>query len=167
MLFRSLEPLQLVCGVVERRQTAAVLSNLLLAAENGRLTLIGSDQEVEITAVVEGAEVEEAGEVTIPARKLMDICRTLPEAASLKATLEGNRVAVDSGRFSSHLATLPVAEFPSIEAGDPELTLALPAGDLHQLLQRVSFAMAQQDVRYFFNGVLLDVDGDQIGRAHV
>lgn len=157
-----LEPLQLVCGVVERRQTAAVLSNLLLSAENGQLTLIGSDQEVEMTAVIDGAEVAEPGEVTVPARKLMDICRSLPENAALNATLEGNRVAVDSGRFSSHLATLPVAEFPSIEVGEADLTLTMPAGDLNRLLQRVSFAMAQQDVRYFFNGVLLDVDGSRL-----
>ena len=156
-----LEPLQLVCGVVERRQTAPILSNLLLSAEDGRLTLVGSDQEVEMTAVIDTVSIMAPGEVTVPARKLMDICRSLPEKAELNATLEGNRVAVDSGRFSSHLATLPVAEFPAIEAGRPEVSLPMKTADLARLLHRVSFAMAQQDVRYFFNGVLLDLENSR------
>jgi DNA polymerase-3 subunit beta len=157
-----LEPLQLVSGVVERRQTAPVLSNLLVTAEDGRLTLVGSDQEVEMTAVIDGIVVSEPGEVTVPARKLVDICRSLPEGAELNAQQEGNRVAVDSGRFSSHLATLPVAEFPAIDTPAAEVSIELRSGDLRRLLQRVSFAMAQQDVRYFFNGVLLDVENKRV-----
>jgi len=153
-----LEPLQLACGVVERRQTAQVLSNLLVAAADGALVVTGSDEEVELTVTIEDVAIESDGEVTVPARKMMDICKSLPEGADMVANLEGSRVAVDSGRFSSHLATLPVEEFPNIEPGVPEVSIPLSVPDLRRLLQRTSFAMAHQDVRYFFNGVLLEVE---------
>ena len=154
---KLLEPLQLTSGVVERRQTSPVLSNLLLNLEQDRLVITGTDQEVELTVVITDVIVDEPGEVTVPARKLMDICKSLPDGAEMSANLEGNRVAVDSGRFNSFLATLPVSEFPNIEVGAHDVSIELSVHDLKRLLQRTSFAMAQQDVRYFFNGVLLEV----------
>jgi len=159
---KLLEPLQLACGVVERRQTVPILSNLMLTLDSNKLVVVGSDQEVEITVSIPDVEMAEAGEITVPARKFLDICRSLPEGADLVATLEGNRLAVESGRFSSHLATLPVAEFPDIDVGDYEVSIALSVPDLERLLQRTSFAMAQQDVRYFFNGVLLEVEASVV-----
>ena len=155
---KLLQPLQLACGVVERRQTAPILSNLLILAQNDRLVLTGSDEEVEITVTVEGVDVDSGGEITVPARKLMDICKSLPKAAYLTANLDGARVQVDSGRFSSHLATLPPAEFPSIQTSVSSVSVPLTALQLQQLLQRTSFAMAQQDVRYFFNGILFEIN---------
>ena len=152
-----LEPLQLVSGVVERRQTSPVLANLLLNLEEDRLTITGTDQEVELTVVISDLVVAGAGEVTVPARKFLDICKSLPDGAEMSANLEGKRVAVDSGRFSSYLATLPVSEFPNIQTSGYEVSLELSVQDLKRLLQRSSFAMAQQDVRYFFNGVLLEL----------
>jgi DNA polymerase-3 subunit beta len=152
-----LGPLQLTSGVVERRQTSPVLGNLLLNLEKDRLVITGTDQEVELTVVIKEFVCEAAGEVTVSARKLLEICKSLPEGAEMSANLEGNRVAVDSGRFNSFLATLPVSEFPNIQTGVYDLSLELPVKDLKRLLQRTSFAMAQQDVRYFFNGVLLEV----------
>ena len=154
---KLLDPLQLTSGVVERRQTSPVLANLLLNVEQDRLVITGTDQEVELTVVITDVVVDSPGEVTVPARKLLDICKSLPDGAEMSANLEGNRVAVDSGRFNSFLATLPVSEFPNIETGVYEVTIALPVQELKRLLQRTSFAMAQQDVRYFFNGVLLEV----------
>lgn len=159
---KLLDPLQLACGVLERRQTVPILSNLMLTLHNNELVVVGSDQEVEITVSISDVEMVEAGEITVPARKFLDICRSLPEGADLVASLEGNRLAVESGRFSSHLATLPVAEFPDIDVGDYEVSIALSVPDLERLLQRTSFAMAQQDVRYFFNGVLLEVEGSLV-----
>ena len=159
---KLLEPLQLACGVVERRQTAPILSNLLLKADGGNLVLTGSDEEVEITVTLDDLTIETSGEATVPARKLMDICRSLPDGADLNANLDGSRVQVDSGRFSSHLATLPFAEFPSIDVGDAEVSIGIDSEVLKKLLQRVSFAMAQQDVRYFFNGVLLEITGNVV-----
>ncbi|MBO6564171.1 MAG: DNA polymerase III subunit beta [Pseudomonadales bacterium] len=159
---KLLVPLQLACGVVEKRQTAPVLSNLLLVLEEGHLVITGTDQELEMTVRIPDVSVEEAGEVTVPARKLMDICKSLPDGADMRAELNGNRVSVESGRFSSHLATLPVTDFPDIEPGDHNLSVSLTTGELTRLLARTSFAMAQQDVRFFFNGVLLDVQGSRI-----
>ena len=152
-----LEPLQLVSGVVERRQANPVLANLLLNVESDRLVITGTDQEVELTVVITDLVIIGSGEVTVPARKLLDICKSLPVGAEMSAKLEGKRVAVDSGRFNSFLATLPVSEFPNIQSNGHNVSIELLVQDLKRLLQRTSFAMAQQDVRYFFNGVLLEL----------
>ncbi len=159
---KLLEPLQLVCGVVERRQTSPILSNILIVAENDQLVLTGTDQEVELVATINGVDVAEVGEITVPARKLMEICRSLPEGANMTAELSDGRVGVESGRFSSHLATMSAGDFPDIDMSAADVSLHLAASDLSRLLSRVSFAMAQQDVRYFFNGVLVEVDGSQV-----
>jgi len=152
-----LEPLQLASGVVERRQTSPVLANLLLNLERDRLVITGTDQEIELTVVIADVMVGSVGEVTVPARKLLEICKSLPDGAEMSANLEGKRVAVNSGRFNSFLATLPVSEFPNIETSVYEVSIELLVQDLKRLLKRTSFAMAQQDVRYFFNGVLMEV----------
>lgn len=159
---KLIEPLQLVCGVVERRQTSPILANILIVAEEHQLKFTGTDEEVELVATVDGAEMISPGEVTVPARKLSEICRNLPGEATMTASLSGGRVCVESGRFSSLLATRPVGDFPNVEMGKPEVSLELPAADLVRLLGRVSFAMAQQDARYFFNGVLVHVDGNLV-----
>lgn len=152
-----LEPLQLVSGVVERRQTLPVLANLLMVIKDGTMSLTGTDQEVELSAETT-LENCEPGEVTVPARKLMEICRSLPEKAIIEGELEENRVAIRSGQFRSHLATLPVVEFPNVEMEQGQAEFSMPAGKLRELIDRTSFAMAQQDVRYFFNGMLLEVE---------
>jgi DNA polymerase-3 subunit beta len=107
--------------------------------------------------VIKDLVVAVSGEATVPARKLLDICKSLPDGAEMSANLEGKRVAVDSGRFNSFLATLPVSEFPNIQTSTYDVSIELVVQDLKRLLQRTSFAMAQQDVRYFFNGVLLEM----------
>jgi len=152
-----LQPLQLAFGVVERGQTNPVLANLLLNLGEDRLVITGTDNEVELTVVITDVAVGSPGEVTVPARKLLDICKSLPDGAELSASLEGKRVAVDSGRFNSFLATLPVSEFPNSQTSVYDVSIDLSVQDLKRLLQRTSFAMAQQDVRYFFNGVLLEM----------
>jgi DNA polymerase-3 subunit beta len=155
-----LRSLQLVTGVVERRQTLPVLANLLVVAEDGALSLTGTDLEVELVAVDHGVSIEEDGQTTIPARKLADIWRSLPEAAEVSVHVEGDRAVVRSGRSRFTLATLPAADFPKVESGPGDLRLELPQGDLRRLLDQVSFSMAQQDVRYFLNGMLLEVTRD-------
>ena len=144
-----LEPLQLVSGVVERRQTSPILANFLLNLEEDRLVITGTDQEVELTVVIKDLVVAVSGEATVPARKLLDICKSLPDGAEMSANLEGKRVAVDSGRFNSFLATLPVSEFPNIQTNAYDVSIELPVQDLKRLLKRTSFAMAQQDVPTF------------------
>lgn len=157
-----LRPLQLVTGVVERRQTLPVLANLLVVAKDGALSLTGTDLEVELIAVASGVTIEQTGEATIPARKLADIWRSLPESAEVSVQVEGDRAIVRSGRSRFTLATLPASEFPSVESGPGDVEISLTANDLHRLLDQVSFSMAQQDVRYFLNGMLLEISSEHI-----
>ena len=155
-----LRPLQLVTGVVERRQTLPVLANLLVVARDGTLSLTGTDLEVELVAVESGVSILEEGLTTIPARKLSDIWRSLPEGVEVTVQVEGDRATVRAGRSRFALATLSAADFPKVESGPGDIEVKLPQGELRRLLDQVSFSMAQQDVRYFLNGMLLEVTRD-------
>jgi DNA polymerase III subunit beta len=156
-----LKTLQLVTGVVERRQTLPVLSNLLVKATDNRLQFTGTDLEVELVAECE-ALVEQPGEVTVPARKLTDIWRSLADGAEVSVNVEGDRAIVRSGRSRFTLATLPAADFPKVPAGGSDVSVEVPQSALKALIDDVAFAMAQQDVRYFLNGMLLEVTSDHI-----
>jgi DNA polymerase-3 subunit beta len=151
-----LKPLQQVIGVVERRQTLPVLSNLLVVASQNRVTFTGTDLEVEMSAGVDAQDVQ-AGEVTIPARKLFDICRALPDGSKVQFKLAGDRVTVSSARSRFTLATLAAAEFPVIDNIELIEKVSLPEATLKDLMDRTAFAMANQDVRYYLNGLLLDL----------
>jgi DNA polymerase-3 subunit beta len=150
-----LSPLQSVIGVVERRQTMPILANVLLAAKGGRLSVTATDLEVELVATSE-VDVQRNGEVTVPGRKLLDICRALPEGAEITLTLEGERMTLRSRKSRFALSTLPAAEFPTVEEINAQQTLTLPQKDFKRLLDKTSFSMAQQDVRYYLNGMLLE-----------
>ncbi|MEC8833473.1 MAG: DNA polymerase III subunit beta, partial [Pseudomonadota bacterium] len=152
-----LRPLQLVTGVVERRQTLPVLSNLLVKAADGAVSITGTDLEVQLVASIEGVDIEQEGSATIPARKLADIWRSLVEGAEVSVAVENTRTIVRSGRSRFALATLPVEEFPEIASHDGEVNVVMPLSDIQRLLDKTSFAMAQQDVRYFLNGMLLEI----------
>lgn len=156
-----LKPLQLVTGVVERRQTLPVLANLLVKASGNKLEFTGTDLEVELVVACEAA-VEQEGEATIPARKLADIWRSLGDGVEVSVTVDGDRATVRSGRSRFTLATLPAAEFPQVPGGEADVSLDVPRTALSQLIDDVSFAMAQQDVRYFLNGMLLEVSDGHI-----
>lgn len=151
-----LRPLSLVAGVVERRQTLPVLSNVLLEVRDTQLALTGTDLEVELIGRTAPHHVDELGSATVPARKLMDICKSLPERTDITFTLEEGRAVLRAGRSRFTLSTLPVAEFPNIEGSQSDTTLTLTRGTLKHLIDATSFAMAQQDVRYYLNGMLLE-----------
>lgn len=151
-----LRPLQIVNGVVERRQTLPILANLLVRAEEQALTLVGTDLEVEMVARLE-RETKEVGEATLPARKLLDICRTLPEGATLVVEANGEHATVRSGKSRFRLATLPVGDFPSLEDIAVTREVEIGEGEFRRLIERTHFAMAQQDVRYYLNGLMLEV----------
>ncbi|MCK2043355.1 DNA polymerase III subunit beta [Chromohalobacter sp. TMW 2.2308] len=151
-----LRPLSLVAGVVERRQTLPVLSNVLLEVRDTQLALTGTDLEVELIGRTAPHHVDEPGSATVPARKLMDICKSLPERTDITFTLEEGRAVLRAGRSRFTLSTLPVAEFPNIEGSQSDTTLTLTRGTLKHLIDATSFAMAQQDVRYYLNGMLLE-----------
>ena len=151
-----LKPLQQVVGVVERRQTLPVLANLLVKVAGGKLSFAGTDLEVEMVAATE-AEKLVAGETTIPARKLFDIVRALPDGAKIELKQNGDRVALNAGRSRFTLATLPATEFPTIDEIELVERVSLPEEVLRDLMERTAFAMANQDVRYYLNGMLLDL----------
>lgn len=151
-----LRPLQHVVGVVERRQTLPVLSNLLVQVDGEGVAFTGTDLEVEMIARAE-AESLDAGEITIPARKLFDLCRALPDGAKIKIETKGDRVLVSSGRSRFTLTTLPASEFPLIDNIELVERVSLPEAALKSLMERTGFAMAHQDVRYYLNGMLFDL----------
>jgi DNA polymerase III subunit beta len=156
-----LAALQSVIGVVERRQTMPILANLLLAADQGRLSITATDLEVELVAA---AEIKSSadGRITVPGRKLLDICRSLPAEAMLTLSHEADKCTVKAGRSRFVLATLPPADFPVIDELAQQQSLQLPQADLRRLLDKTHFSMAQQDVRYYLNGMLLETDGKML-----
>ncbi|MGH8205045.1 MAG: DNA polymerase III subunit beta [Steroidobacteraceae bacterium] len=156
-----LAALQSVIGVVERRQTMPILANLLFSAEQGKLAITATDLEVELVASAEiksGAD----GRITIPGRKLLDICRSLPEGVTLTFNQDGDKITVKAGKSRFVLATLPAGDFPVIDELAQQQSLQIPQADLRRLLDKTHFSMAQQDVRYYLNGMLLETDGQML-----
>ncbi|MDB6012441.1 MAG: polymerase subunit beta [Gammaproteobacteria bacterium] len=156
-----LAPLQSVIGVVERRQTMPVLANVLLSARDNRLSITGTDLEVELVATKQ-VSVQQAGDVTIPGRKLLDIFKSLPEKTSVTLSTEGERVSIRGGRSRFTLSSLPATDFPVIEEINAQQTLTLEQGEFRRLIDKTHFSMAQQDVRYYLNGLLLETDGKSL-----
>lgn len=155
---KLLAPLQAVIGVVERRQTMPVLANVLLNVRDGRLSITATDLEVELVASTEVGVVD-AGDVTVPGRKLLDILRALPEKTSISLLQEGEKLVVKGGRSRFSLSTLPAGEFPLVEDISAQQTVQVARRELQRLLEKTHFSMAQQDVRYYLNGMLMEIDG--------
>src|SRR3970040_992033 len=150
-----LKPLQAVIGVVERKQTMPILSNVLLNLSGKNLSITGSDLEVELVADIE-VDVQTAGDVTVPGRNVHDICRAWPEESKVDVALTGERLSIKAGRSRFTLSTLKAGEFPTVEDIAAEHSLEVAQKDLHNLVARTQFSMAQQDVRYYLNGLLLE-----------
>ena len=157
-----LKPLNLVAGVVERRQTLPILANVLLVLDGDRLSLTGTDLEVELVGRVQLPTAGESGEVTVPARKFVDICKSLPEGSDIKLSAQDGKVMVKSGRSRFTLSTLPAREFPSVEDSMGTHQFTLKQRELRRLIDRTGFAMAQQDVRYYLNGMLWELKEGQL-----
>lgn len=154
-----LKPLQQVIGAVERRQTMPMLGNLLLRSSKSGMSMTATDLEVELVATVQ-VEIDEGDEITLPARKFLDICRALPEAANITISSSENKVSIHAMRSRFVLATLPAADFPVLENIPADHNININEGQFKRLIDRTAFAMAQQDVRYYLNGLLLHVDQD-------
>ncbi len=155
------KPLQMVNGVVERRQTLPILSNVLLSVKDGSLSLTATDLEVQMHTQTQ-VEDGEGGDITLPARKLLDICRALPEGAEIRVSATDQRAQIRSGKSRFTLSTLPATEFPAIETSQAILSFGLPQGVLKEAVERTHFAMAMQDVRYYLNGLLMELSGELI-----
>ncbi|HEC26358.1 MAG TPA: DNA polymerase III subunit beta [Gammaproteobacteria bacterium] len=158
-----LKPLTYVSSVVEKRQTLPILSNVLLQSDgNDRLSLTGTDLEVEVITYCDHA-TGEAGEISINARKLFDITRALPEGSEISISTEDNgKCIIRSGKSRFTVQTLPADDFPKIETEQWSQVWKLPASLFKQALTRTAFAMAQQDVRFYLNGLLLVADSDKL-----
>ena len=156
-----LTPLQSVIGVVERRQTMPVLANVLLSARDEKLSITGTDLEVELVAT-SAVSVQGAGDITVPGRKLLDIFKALPEKTNITLSTEGDRVSLKGGKSRFTLSTLPAAEFPLVEEINAQQTLTVSQGEFRRLIDKTHFSMAQQDVRYYLNGMLLETEGKSL-----
>lgn len=152
-----LKPLAQVVNVVERRQTLPVLANLLVQVKQGSLALTGTDLEVEMVSRTGLEGDSQDGEITIPARKWFDIVRALPDGSKVTMTQTGDKMSVQAGRSRFSLATLPANDFPSIDEVDATERVEISESSLKELIDRTAFAMAQQDVRYYLNGLLFDL----------
>ena len=153
-----LKPLQTVIGVVERRQTMPILSNVLVIAREGQLSVTATDLEVELVAQAD-VETETGGEITVSGRKLLDICRALPEGTDISISVSGEKLSVRGGRSKFNLATLPSAEFPVVEDIKAGQSVVVSQAVMGRLIEKTHFSMAQQDVRYYLNGMLLETGG--------
>ena len=158
-----LKPLAQVVNVVERRQTLPVLANFLVQVQGGQLSLTGTDLEVEMVSRI-AVEDAQDGETTIPARKLFEIIRALPDGSRVTVSQTGEKIIVQAGRSRFTLATLPANDFPSVDEVEATERVVVPESALKELIERTAFAMAQQDVRYYLNGLLFDLR-DQLLRC--
>ena len=156
-----LQPLSQVVGVVERRQTLPVLANFLLAARDQRLTVTGTDMEVELRSSVP-ADVSLEGEITVPARKLVDIVKALPDGSNITFSVSDEKATLSAGRSRYTLSTLPASEFPATDQVETLENIAVAEATLKKMMEKTSFAMANQDVRYYLNGLLFDFSGNQL-----
>ena len=151
-----LKPLAQVVNVVERRQTLPVLANLLTQVSGGQLSLTGTDLEVELVSRVAVDDAQD-GETTLPARKLFDIVRALPDGSKVTLSQSGDKISVQAGRSRFTLSSLPANDFPSVDEVEATERVSVPETALKELIERTAFAMAQQDVRYYLNGLLFDL----------
>lgn len=159
-----LKPLQAVTGIVEKRHTLPILSNVLLRAADDTIDLLATDLEIQISTrtKVERKNTEPLS-LTVSARKFQDILRALPDGSDLILDAQTNRLQVKAGKSRFNLQTLPATDFPTIaDTGEPLSTFTIEQGQLRQLLLLVQYAMAQQDIRYYLNGLLLLLDGTEI-----
>ena len=158
-----LEPLQAVAGIIERRHTLPILSNVLLSRTDTHIDFVATDIEIEITTSMTAEGPGEAKKITVGARKLVDILRALPEGAEVQLVLQDRRLQVKSGKSRFNLQTLAAEDFPRLVLAEASATsFTVPQSLLRSLLGLVQYAMAQQDIRYYLNGLLMVVEDDQL-----
>lgn len=157
-----LSPLQSICGIVEKRHTLPILSNVLMEKNGERLTLLATDIEIQIRTSAQGVGNEKIA-LTVAARKLQDILRSLPENADVILSFEDKRLQLKAGKSRFNLQTLPAEDFPRMASVDGQTAkFTLGQKQFKRLLSLVQYAMAQQDIRYYLNGLLLVVNGNEM-----
>src|SRR5450631_1926046 len=156
-----LRPLQVVSGIVERRQTLPILANVLLRRDGDRLSFTATDLEIQIQTSADFGASKESGATTVSARKLVDILRALPEG-DVQLSYANRKLSIQAGRSKFQLQTLPAEEYPTVAQAPATVDFTIPASSLKYLLSMVHYAMAAQDIRYYLNGMLLVVAGTQV-----
>lgn len=157
-----LKPLLLVSGAVERKSTLPILGNILFVISGQSLTLTATDLELEMVAYAEIDNQGDEGKITIPARKLLDICKSLPENSLITFTSSDDTIKLSSGRSRYSLSTLPASDFPNIEEWKGDVEFRLLKSELLRLIESTHFSMANQDVRYYLNGMSIESEGNEI-----
>jgi DNA polymerase-3 subunit beta len=157
-----LKPLLLVSGAVERKSTLPILGNILFDVRDQLLTLTATDLELEMVAYAQIDNQGEMGKLTIPARKLLDICKSLPDNSTITFTAHDDSVKLSSGRSRYSLSTLPATDFPNIEEWKGDVEFKLIKSELLRLIESTHFSMANQDVRYYLNGMSIESEGNEI-----
>jgi len=155
------KPLSKVAGVVEKRQSLPILSCILIKTDGSQMVMTGTDLEVEVISkmAIDGGD---SGDLAVPARKLLDICRALPADSAISIKQEGEKAIVRSGKSRFTLTTMAAADFPGVETSEWNLEVSLPQATLKDLLEKTQFCMANQDVRYYLNGLLLEINGKDV-----
>ena len=158
-----LKPLQAVTGIVERRHTLPILSNVLVESQNDHIAFTATDLEIQVKADSFAVTMENEFAITVSAKKLQDILRALPDQAKVTLEWKENKLQVKSSKSRFNLQTLPSEDFPKLTlASESPAIISLPQQTLKHLLNQVQYAMAQQDIRYYLNGMLLVVSGTEI-----
>ncbi len=157
-----LKPLLLVSGAVERKSTLPILSNILFDVSGQSLTLTATDLELEMVAYATIENQGNDGKLTIPAKKLLDICKSLPEGSMITFESDSDAVIISSGRSKYSLSILSADDFPNIEQWQGDVEFKLCKSELLRLIESTHFSMANQDVRYYLNGMSIETEGNEI-----
>lgn len=157
-----LGPLQQIARIIDKRQTMPILSNVLIQCRDNRLIMTGTDLDVQIVSHLNLNDIRDEGNITLPARKLLDICRLLPSSSAIKFDLDSDRVKVSSGRGRYTLNTLPADSFPEFNRNDAQMSFKVNAGKLKDGLDKTAFCMAVNDIRYYLNGLELSIKNSKL-----
>ncbi len=156
------ESLQTGASIAERRQTIPVLANLKMVASSGEVEITATDLEIQVKKLAKVDKVLEEGETTVSARKMSELCRSLPEDEDLEFDLKNGKLTVSSKNFHADFATISASDFPVLEATEEKEAFSLESFELQRLLSKTAFCMASQDVRYYLNGLLIEYKGGEI-----
>ena len=156
------DALQMGASIAERRQTIPILANLRIVAREGKVEITATDLEIQIKTLTEVKKVVEEGEITVSARKMSELCRSLPEKEDLEFDLKNGKLAVSSKNFHADFATISALDFPELESKEETNSLSISSSALQRLLNKTAFCMASQDVRYYLNGLLVEYKGGEV-----
>ena len=157
-----IDSLSLCSSIAERRQTIPILSNILIRAEKGSFSLTATDLERQLKLYISEVDIEKSGETTVSARKLYELIRSVPDSTLLKFLVIDNQLEISALSFQADLATLPVQDFPLVDLEEYENKIKLNGDEFGSIVEKTSFAMAQADVRYYLNGLLVEMNSSKI-----